>query len=144
MKKALVFSASLALLVSNLGFANTLHPLSKDQAMKAFEDKTITTVPMVTLHGKLLDNNPITVFFSKDKQMTGKYANKPENEPQDDKGSWNVKANGVLCVTWQHWETAPICVYAYKLADSIIFVNADTNKFESMVMDDHIQVGNKM
>lgn len=143
MKKSVLLSALIILLVSSLGFAATLKSLTKEQVTNAFQDKTITTIPLLTLNDKLV-NNTITVYFAKDGKINGQFATKPDNDPQTDQGTWMVKANGTLCAKWDHMNNQkPICVFVYKLNNSLVFANADTNKFESMVLNENIKDGNQ-
>lgn len=143
MKKLALWSVIL-LFSSTLGFAATLKSLNKEQVTSVFQDKTITTIPLLTLNDKLV-NNTITIYLAKDGKMNGQFATKPENDPQSDQGTWLVKTNGALCATWQHMNNQkPICVAVYKLNNSLVLVNADTNKFESMVLNENIKDGNQM
>lgn len=134
-----------ALLVScAVGYAGPLQSLNKNQVMKVLGNKTITTIPLNTLQGQLIANNKVSVFFAKDGQLIGRFESKPDNNPQSDEGTWKVNANGQTCVSWKTWtENKPVCVYAYKLANSLLFVNT-ANKFESMVLTDNIADGNQV
>lgn len=127
----------------SLSYATSLQSLDKNQVMKALENKTITTVPLVTLHGDLIPNT-VTVYFGKDQKLVGQFANKPKNDPQNDVGTWQVKDDGQFCVDWKTWtNNRPTCVYTYKLSNSLVFINS-SNKFESMVMTDNIKSGNRI
>jgi hypothetical protein len=111
--------------------------------MKTLEDKTINTIPLASLHGNLIPNS-VSVYFGKAGKLMGQFANKPENDPQSDQGTWQVKTDGQICVSWKVWTNdKPICVYAYKLANSLVFINTD-HKFESMVISENIQSGNQL
>jgi hypothetical protein len=127
----------------SLSYAESIQSLSKNEVLKALENKTITTVPLVTLHGKLVPNT-VSVYFGKQEMLVGKFAEKPKNDPQNDQGTWQVKDDGQFCVSWKVWtNNRPICVYTYKLANSLVFINTD-KKFESMVLTDSIQSGNQL
>lgn len=142
--KKLPLTLALLLLSSSFAYAQALQSMDKKQVMKALENKTITTIPLVTLHGNLIPDNTASIFFDKEGKVSGQFSSKPANDPQSDQGTWQVKADGQTCVTWQTWtQNKPICVYAYKLANSIVFVNVD-KKFESMVLADNIQSGNQI
>lgn len=143
--KKIIYLCAFALIYTSFSHAATLQSMNKTQATKALENKTITTVPMVTIDNKLIDNNSVTVYFGKDNEVIGKFATKPENNPQDDKGTWMVKDSGTVCVTWKQWEhNTPICINVYKTSNSLVFINADTNKFESMVLLNNIKTGNTL
>ncbi len=144
MKKLALLSVVILFFVSPLGFAASMHSLNKEQVTNALQDKTMTTIPLLTLNGKLV-NNTISMYFSKDSKLTGQFANKPDNDPQSDQGTWTIKPNGVLCTTWQHLnKQKPICVFVYKLQNGLVFVNIETNKFESMALDENIKDGNQV
>jgi hypothetical protein len=124
-------------------YAESMQALKKNEVVKTLENKTITTIPLTTLHGDLIDNTA-TVFFSKDGKLLGRFETKPENNPQSDEGTWKVNANGQTCVSWKSWnDSKQICVYIYKLSNSLIFVNT-ANKFESMVLSGKIVSGNQV
>lgn len=144
MKKSVILSAALVSLISAQSFAAPFHALNKEQVNKAFQNKTITTISAITMDGKLV-NNTFTGYFNKD-QVNGQLANQPENSaPQNDQGTWLVKNNGALCVTWQHWnQQKPICINIYELKNAYVFINADTGNFESMVPKNNIQDGNQL
>jgi len=117
--------------------------MNKSQAMKELSDKTITTISAVTLNGKVISDS-FTGYFSKDGKMNGKLATKPADGPQVDQGTWMVKSNGTVCITWEHWNNAKArCVDFYKLSNAFLITNAD-HGFESLVLDSGIQSGNQM
>lgn len=142
MKKVILLAAAL---MSTASFGASLQSLNKNQATQLFQGNTMTTVPLVTLNKQLVTNNPITIYFDKQGTATGKFENKPDNAPQNDEGKWMVKGNGIVCVTWQNWnETKPLCVYVYKTNNSVLFINADNNNFESMALKTNMKTGNGM
>lgn len=145
MKKSALLSALVLVSVSSLSFAGSLHSLGKAQVLDALQNTTITTISVITLNGKIV-NNTFTGYLGKNGQMFGQLTNAPTNgDPQSDQGTWQVKPNGVTCVTWQHWNQGrPVCLYVYDAQNSLIFVNATTGKFESMVLNDNIKDGNQM
>lgn len=142
MKKSL--SIAIALIsFSSLASAATLTSLNSAQTKDAIVDKTITTVSTVTLDGKLVDNT-FTGYFNKDGTMHGSFANKPDNGPQTDQGKWRVMGNGDFCFTWQNWDSAKErCVTFYKLDNALLIINKG-NKFETLILDNNIQTGNKL
>lgn len=145
MKKLQLASTIALLFVTSLCFATNLESLNKAQVTKQVQGNTITTVPMATLQGKLLNNNPVTVFFDKNGSVRGQFAEKPADSDQTDTGTWKVSADGTLCATWQHWDNSkPICVQVYNLNNALVFVNAKNKKFETMIMMENIKSGNKM
>lgn len=138
--------ASLALsliFVSSLGYAATLTSMKKDEVMTTFSDKTVTTVSAATLDGTVISDS-FTGYFSKDGKATGKFANKPNNNPQNDTGTWKVNPDGKFCFKWDHWDNGKEeCVSIYKLSNSYLIINED-NGFESLILSKDIQSGNSM
>lgn len=123
--------------------ANPLEPLDQSKAKSALENKTITTIPLTTLNGKTQDN-VFTGFLGKDGKTKGSFTPAPANQPQTDEGTWMVKDDGKLCMTWDHWNDAKqFCMTLYKTKNSIIFIN-EKDKLESVVMLDKVRTGNKM
>ncbi len=140
--KKLIFAFGL-LSLSAYSYAAALSPMNKSQTQNALSDKTITTISAVTLDGKIISDS-FTGYFGKDGKVAGKLANKPEDGPQTDAGTWKVKPNGMVCVTWEKWNDAKEkCVSFYKLSNSILLVN-NNKGFESLILDDQIKTGNLM
>lgn len=128
---------------SSLGFAANIESMSKDQVTTALEGKSITTLPVSTMDRKLM-NDVFMGYFDKDGKATGKFRTKPGSNPQKDTGTWTVKSDGQLCMTWQHWnEGKEFCLFAYNLNNSILFINTD-NKLESLVLQSQIKSGNNI
>lgn len=142
MKRLLIANAVLMLSVSSMSFATSVSSMDKSAVMDALGDKTITTISAATLNGKVIPDSFIG-YFNKDGKMHGKFAKKPpEGAPQNDKGTWMVKADGQVCVTWEKWfHGKEQCVYFYKLSNALLITNTD-NGFESLVLDADIKSGN--
>jgi hypothetical protein len=139
-----LLSFSILSLFTSIAFATNLQSLDQSQVNKALKDKTITTVPLVTIDGDLV-NNTFTGFFGKDGKLEGRMAAKPDNGPEKDTGTWKVDGKGVLCATWDHWNNKQsICVSIYKVGNGLLFVNDKTKKLETVVLDDKIQNGNSI
>lgn len=145
MKKIKLFLFALTLFSFSFPvMAAFLQSLSNNQVIQAFQDKTITIVPLVTHNGRLIDNF-IFAYFSKQNQITGKFATPVDSEPQTDQGTWSVDGKGMLCVTWQHWfSQKPICVNVYSFENSLIFVNPKGNKIQMMAFRINDEPGNKV
>lgn len=145
MKKIGLISAVILCAISTVSFGANLSALNKNQIMKDMEDKTMSTVPLVTLNNQLTSNT-VTFYFGKEGKMMGQFATKPDNnDPQNDTGTWKVSSNGTLCVEWQHWNNAsPICVNVYGLNNGYLFVNTKTHNFESMALKDSVKGGNQL
>ncbi|MEO8402658.1 MAG: hypothetical protein ABI597_12875 [Gammaproteobacteria bacterium] len=141
MKKLLI--SILLFSMSSISFAGSLSPANKATATSALTDKTITTISAATLDGKVISDS-FTGYFGKDGKVTGKFVNKPADGPQSDQGSWNVKSDGKVCVTWEHWnEAKEKCVNFYKLNNAFLILNKN-NGFESLVLYSDMKSGNQM
>lgn len=144
MKGFIASVASALLLLSSTSFALTMQSLDKSQVNKLVKGKTIVTIPLITLDGSLV-NNTFTGYFDTNGKYTGQMANKPDNGPINDTGTWKVKSNGTLCVTWDHWNSSkPICVSVYKVNNGLLFINEKNHKLETMVLDSNIKDGNQL
>jgi len=144
MKKLVLIASTVLLSLSTIASAISIQALNKGQVTDAISNKTITTIPLVTINGKL-EKNTFTGFFHKEGQLNGKMANQPGDSPQADAGKWTVKADGALCATWDHWnDSKQLCVSVYKLTNGLLFVNTENKKLETVVLDADIQSGNKI
>lgn len=144
MKKLTILFAAVLFFVSTLCFADSLESLDKDQANNAIKGKTIKTISLITLNGKLV-NNAFTGYFDETGKIKGKFTNKPENDPQTDQGFYLVKDDGTLCATWDHWNNnKPICVAIYDLKNGMLFVNKDNKKLETIVLAINVKQGNQL
>ncbi len=144
MKKRALLASALLLTASTMCFAQSLHSLNKAQVTRELQGKTVTTISLVTLNNDLITNS-FSGYFNQNGQVQGQFSVKPESDPQNDQGTWSVKSDGTLCATWQHWNKAkPICVTVYKLKNSLIFINEQTNKLETIILDDNIKAGNQI
>ncbi|AHE66226.1 hypothetical protein [Legionella oakridgensis] len=141
MKKAIAISA---VLFSYSAFAETLTSLSKEEVLSTFQGKTIKSIPLANLDNRLIADS-FMGYFDKNGQITGKFTKKPQgNDPQTDDGTWRVKDDGTLCVTWKHWfNSKEVCALTYPLGNGYLFVNPDNNNFESLIHKD-IKSGNQI
>ncbi|MCW8450348.1 hypothetical protein [Legionella quinlivanii] len=135
--------AAVLLSVSSCALAATLTSMSQSEVSDALGDKTLTTISAATLNGKVLPDS-FTGYFAKDGKMMGGFAQKTADAPQNDKGTWRVKEDGSVCMTWEHWFNAKEeCVYFYKLNNGLLAVGADQN-FESVILNSEIKSGNQL
>lgn len=143
MKKLPIAYAALMLSVSSISFANSISSMDKSDVKAALSDKTMTTISAASLNGKVIPNS-FTGYFGKDGKMNGSFANKPEDAPQSDKGTWEVKGDGKVCVHWEQWFNGKEqCVYFYKLSNALLIINTDKG-FESLILNDDLKSGNQM
>lgn len=142
MKLLHIANAALLLSVSSINYAASINSLNKSQVMSAIGDKTMTTISASTLNGKVITDS-FTGYFGKDGKMNGSFANKPDNAPQSDKGTWKVKNTGEVCVKWEQWdEGKEHCVYIYKLSNALLITGTD-KAFESVVLNTDLKPGNQ-
>ncbi|STY29843.1 Uncharacterised protein [Legionella wadsworthii] len=134
--------AALLLSISSLSIAASMSSMSKSEVTEALNDKTITTISAATLNDKVLAN-PFTGYFGKDGKMNGKFVQPTKDVPQKDQGTWLVKDDGSVCMTWTQWfKGKEECVYFFKLQNGLLIVGADQN-FESFILSAHIKPGNQ-
>lgn len=143
MKKQFVVLFAALIGISSFSFAATLNSADKSQVTQAWVNKTFTSVPVAHMGDQSLDN---TFIGSLDDQghIWGKFKKKLANQPQVDQGSYTIKDDGQLCLTWKHWNNAKeFCVYTYNTDNAYIIVDT-TNNFHTVFMKSQIQEGNKL
>jgi hypothetical protein len=144
MKKIIMMSALACAAISTAGFCSSMSSLSKSQVTSTMNDKTISSAPVITMDNELVSNT-FTGYFGKDGKLNGQLANKPDNGPQTDTGTWKVNANGTLCATWDHWNSSkPICVSVYKVSNGYLLVNSQNQKFETLLLNNDMKSGNQL
>ncbi len=117
--------------------------MTNGQVKQAFFDKTLTSIPFMVINGQGTPNTKVMYIDSSGK-LTGQYLNQPGTQQQNDQGTYVLKSDGALCVTWQNWNSGQqVCVYAYNTANSYLFVD-NQNNFHTAVMKDSIQSGNQL
>lgn len=125
------------------GTSDTLKPMSKDQTTKVFSDKTIKTISAATIDNTVIADS-FMGYVSKDGKLTGKFAQKPNGQPEDDTGTWKVDDHGRFCFKWEHWDKGQErCVTMYELSNSYLVVN-DKKGFESLILKKDISNGNQL
>lgn len=123
--------------------AVTMTSMTKEQVAQTFNGKTLVTIPLSTIENKLVADS-ITIYFDQSGKATGHITVKQDNVSQDDQGKWQVKDDGALCITWEHWTSnQPFCDYVYNANNSVIFING-TGDFVSLALKRDIQLGNQM
>jgi hypothetical protein len=133
---------ALALLFSTSVFADAIQSLNQSQVNQALKDKTITTIPLATINGSLV-NNTFSGYFNANGKVIGQMAHTPASGPANDTGSWTVTENGSLCVTWDHWNNKQnTCIALYNVNNGLLFINQNTHKLETMVLNENIKNGN--
>lgn len=141
--KNIVLISSVACLLPSLALASNLKSMTKNEVNSAFTDKTFSTISAVTLDGKIISDS-FTGYISKDGTMMGKLAKKSNGEPQDDKGTWQVKDDGMFCFKWEHWNNMKEkCITMYNLENAYLIVNAQ-NGFETVVLKKDMVTGNQV
>jgi len=142
MKKILAFFL-LTLFATTPCFGATLVSLNKTQIIKAFVNKTATSIATDNLNGQTI-NNTFSMFLDDKGNIVGKMSIKPPNQPQVDKGTYTIENDGTVYLTWQHWDNAKkLCFHAYNTQNAYINVGCDM-VFHTAFMKDAIRIGNQL
>lgn len=145
MKKMSIAFFAILLAVCSIAYAaNNFRHMTKEEVMQALNDKTITTIPLARLNDKLVTNS-FTGYFGPNGQSMGKFANQPDNNiQQGSTGTWNVKNDGSVCITWKNWSNdQENCVYLYNAKNSLVITSLD-GTFQTLILNDQIQSGNQL
>jgi hypothetical protein len=135
---ALLFSLTA---MSTVSFGLTLHSMTPAQMSKAFVNMTATSVPAVNLNDKSI-NDTVTVYLDDKGHVFGSMAQKPPEGPQKDEGTYKIKPDGSMQITWQHWDHAKT-FDAYFFDTKNAYVVIDNNKaFHTVFMKSQMQSGN--
>lgn len=143
MKKRSIALFAALLVTSSLSFAMTLNSADKSQVTQFFINKTFTSIPASNLNGQYVENT-FTGAADDQGHMWGKFAQKPADQPQTDQGTFTIKDDGQLCLTWQHWNGGQeFCVYAFNTDNAIVIVDTKSH-FHTAFMKSQVQSGNKL
>lgn len=128
------------LTTSSVSFAMSLDSATQDQVKQMYVNKTFKSISTAQLNGKTVDNM-FTGYLDDKGNMWGKFAHKPTNAPQTDQGTYMVKDDGALCITWQHWMDAKqFCIYTYE-TDNAYLIVGDNKVFHTAIMKNTFQDG---
>lgn len=143
-KSALVFALTgLGIAVFSSGYGATLNSLSKEQFIRAFVNKTSTSIPIGHLSGRTL-HNTFSVYFDDKGHVMGRMLMKQANEPQTDAGVYSIDKDGTAYINWKHWNGAQkICFHIFDTENTYISVGCD-NVFHTAFMKDSIETGNHL
>ena len=141
--KKYVLGALGACVISSMAAAATLNSINKDQVQQAFVNNTFTTASVV--HPTAFSiNNSFTGYMSSDGKIWGMFMHKPKKLPQVDQGTYVIKDDGALCMTWKHWHDAKeFCVYIYNAENAYLLVTTD-NMFDTAFLKTSIKTGKHM
>ncbi|HEV2613945.1 MAG TPA: hypothetical protein VGV92_04475 [Gammaproteobacteria bacterium] len=144
MKKPLLLISFLGLFgLSSLSFAETLHSMSKSQLEQAFINKTAVSIATDNLNGRTI-NNTFSMFLDGKGNILGRMSVKPDNEPQADQGTYSIKSNGTLYITWQHWDGAKkLCGHMFNTKNAYVAVDC-ADIFHTAFMKEDIALGNQL
>ncbi len=143
MKKLALAIGSTLMIASPWCFAATLSSMTQDQINQTFAGKTMTTIP-TTLMNNQPQENKFTFYLDNQGKISGKFTNSLGNAPQNDQGTYTVKSDGSLCMTWQKWSNAQeTCANVYETANGYLFIDADNN-FHTFVMKSDLHSGNQV
>jgi len=102
-----------SMMTCSIGYAATLPSLNKSEFVKAFVNKTSSSIATDNLNGQTIDNT-FSMFLDDHGNIIGKMSHKPENEPQTDKGKYVIQKDGTAYITWQNWDGAKkLCFHAF-------------------------------
>lgn len=139
----LIITTAILLNISSVSFSATLNSMNKNQVEKAFINKTFTSIATDNLNGRTI-NNTFSVFLDDRGNIYGKMLHKPINEPQTDKGTYSIAADGTFYITWQHWDGAKkLCGHIFVTKNAYISVDCD-NVFHTVFMKEASQPGNHL
>lgn len=129
--------------LTSTSFAAQLNALTKQQFIKAFVNKTATSIATDNLNGETIDNT-FSMFLDDKGNAVGKMSHKPANEPQMDTGVYSIDEDGTAYITWKHWDGAQkLCFHAFDTINAYINVGCD-NVFHTAFMKDAIKTGNHL
>ncbi len=129
--------------MSTASFGLTLHSMGKTELAKAFENKTATSISIVKLDNKMIQNT-ITVFLDGKGHISGVMAQKPNNEPQKDQGTYLIKPDGAMYITWQHWHHAtPIQAYFFDTKNAYVVIDSNP-VFHTVFLKSEMKTGDHL
>lgn len=129
--------------VNSLIYGASLKSLDKDKMKQAVVNKTLISIATDNLNGKTIDNT-FSMYLDDKGNIFGKMAQKPANEPQNDKGVCIINEDGSFSITWEHWDGAKqICGYFFETENAYISVD-NQNVFHTVFMKRSIKPGNKL
>lgn len=137
MKKLLIILL-VALLPCSLGFGATLNSIDKDQVKQVFVNKTFSSAGTARFPGQAIG---VVFTGSMDDQgiIRAKFSQPTSVGPQSDQGTYFIKDDGRLCITWQHWHGGKeFCNDVYDAANAYILVDLD-NQFHIVFLKTDIQ-----
>jgi hypothetical protein len=72
------------------------------------------------------------------------HARQPKDEPQKDKGTYHIKPDGAIYITWQHWNHAtPIQAYFFDTMNAYVVI--DNNPvFHTACLKSEMKAGNHL
>ena len=127
--------------ISFLSYAQTLESMDAKQLQQLLINKTLTSIPVDNLNGKDIANT-FSFVFDGHGHALGKLAIKPQGEPQIDKGHYEIKEDGTVYLTWQHWDGAKqLCAHFFDTQNAYLAIDC-SNVFHTVFMKTAIKPGN--
>lgn len=137
MKKSLMVFL-VALLPYSLGFGATLNSIDKDQVKQVFVNKTFSSAGTARFPGQAI-GVVFTGSMDDHGNIRAKFSQPTSLGPQNDQGTYAIKDDGQLCITWQHWHAAKeFCNYIYDAANAYMLVDLD-HQFHIVFLKTDIQ-----
>ncbi len=144
MKKLKLTICSALILNTSWCFAATLNSMPQDLISQAFVGKTMITITSILGDNNQSLVNKLTFYIDTQGKIFGKLDTPVTNSPQNDQGSYAIKTDGSLCMTWQHWNNGQEwCANIFETANSYLFVDTNNN-FHTAVMKNNISSGNQV
>lgn len=138
MKKSAAILFATLTAVTSLGAGATLNSINQDQVKQAFVNKTFISAGTARLDDREIANI-FTGSMDDHGKIHGKFFHKPSHAPQTDQGVYAIKADGQLCITWQHWQGGKeFCVYAYNTTNAYVLVDIN-NVFHIVFLKNDIK-----
>ncbi len=143
MRKSISFAFAAFVIASSSVFSATLNSLNKTEFIKAFVNKTSTSIATDNLNGRTIENT-FSMFLDDKGNIIGKMSHKPANEPQTDKGVYTIQNDGIAYIIWKHWDGAKkLCFHVFNTQNAYINVGCD-GVFHTAFMKEAIQTGNHL
>ncbi|MFI5343997.1 MAG: hypothetical protein ACHQUC_07235 [Chlamydiales bacterium] len=131
------------LFISSSSYGAMLQSMTKDQMERAFINKTCVSVPIDNLNGQTI-HNTFSIYVDNQGTITGKMSLKPKDEPQTDKGAYTIGNDGIMYITWQHWDSGKqLSAVFFETVNAYIGIDSD-NIFHTVFMKEDIQSGNQL
>lgn len=144
MKKQMGFLLTSLLAFSSISLANPWQSMTKAEVEHAFVNKTWTTVGLTRINDKTMPGNTFTGHWDNKGYFYGKFSEPLKKGPQKDEGTYQVKANGEVCLKFSNWnEGKEFCDYIYQTKDAYVAVGVE-DLLHTVILKEDVKSGNQM